>query len=188
MADLLVEAKGAVEETLGSGRDGLNAYELMVLRSRYTKIVKRGLATLPEKHSPGTADREAFNLLRRFELQRHEVTRYWSDARVSPDNNQAERDLRMVKLSEDFRLLSNGGRRQGLLRCPQLYPHRSKARCRAPRTPGAPLQRRAVDATGRVIALTAPVPEQLPAEGVPCKSNLNRAMSTNSAHATACSV
>ena len=100
MADLLVEAKGAVEETLGSGRDGLNAYELMVLRSRYTKIVKRGLATLPEKHSPGTADREAFNLLRRFELQRHEVTRYWSDARVSPDNNQAERDLRMVKLQQ----------------------------------------------------------------------------------------
>jgi transposase len=100
MADLLVEAKGAVEEALGSGRDGLNAYELMLLRSRYTKIVKRGLATLPEKHSPGTADREALNLLRRFELQRHEVTRYWSDARVSPDNNQAERDLRMVKLQQ----------------------------------------------------------------------------------------
>jgi transposase len=100
MADLLVEAKGAVEGALGSGRDGLNAYELILLRSRYTKIVKRGLATVPERHSPGTADREAFNLLRRFEIQRHEVTRYWSDARVSPDNNQAERDLRMVKLQQ----------------------------------------------------------------------------------------
>lgn len=100
MADLLVEAKGAVEGALGADRDGLNAYELMLLRSRYTKIVKRGLATVPERHSPGTADREAFNLLRRFEIQRHEVTRYWSDARVSPDNNQAERDLRMVKLQQ----------------------------------------------------------------------------------------
>ena len=59
MADLLVEAKGAVEGALGSGRDDLNAYDLLLPGSWDTKIVKRGLAALPERHSPGTADRES---------------------------------------------------------------------------------------------------------------------------------
>ena len=53
---------------------------------------------ITEYHSPGSANRDAYNLLVRLESQRDEVTRYWSDARVDATNNQAERDLRMVKL------------------------------------------------------------------------------------------
>ena len=49
---------------------------------------------------PGSADRDAANLLRRLRDQRHEVTRYWSEPAVPFDNNQAERDLRMAKLQQ----------------------------------------------------------------------------------------
>jgi hypothetical protein len=100
MADLLVEAKRAVEEASAEGYAGLGAYKLQVLRSRYTKTLNRGFAAVPDKHRSGTVHRDAFNLLCRLESQRHEVTRYWSDPRVSPTNNQAERDLRMVKLQQ----------------------------------------------------------------------------------------
>jgi hypothetical protein len=38
--------------------------------------------------------------LRRLDNQRAEVQRHWNDAAVPFDNNQAERDLRMVKLQQ----------------------------------------------------------------------------------------
>lgn len=100
MADLLVEAKRAVEAALADADAGLGRSALRRLRTRYTKILKRGLATVPYNPATGTVDREALNLLFRLESQRAEVTRYWSDPRVEPTNNQAERDLRMVKLQQ----------------------------------------------------------------------------------------
>jgi transposase len=98
MADLLVEAKDAVENAVAAGRDGLNARELKLFRSRYTRLLDRGFAAVPERHQPGSVHRDAYNLLCCFRDQRHEVQRYWADPAVDPTNNQAERDLRMVKL------------------------------------------------------------------------------------------
>ena len=98
MADLLVEAKDAVEAAVAAGRDGLNPRELRLFASRYARIVERGFAAVPARHQPGTANRDAYNLVRCFRDRRHEVTRYWADPAVDPTNNQAERDLRMVKL------------------------------------------------------------------------------------------
>jgi transposase len=100
MADLLVRAKRAVEKALAEGHDELDRLSLRNLRTRYTRILKRGLATVPYSPPTGTVDRDALNLLFRLESQRHEVTRYWSDPRVEATNNQAERDLRMVKLQQ----------------------------------------------------------------------------------------
>lgn len=57
-----------------------------------------GKALVPARHQPGSANREAHNLLARLKSQRDEVTRYWSDPTVPATNNQAERDLRMVKI------------------------------------------------------------------------------------------
>jgi transposase len=88
MADLMVEAKGAVEEALAKGYEGLTSYSLQQLRSRYTKILNQGFAAVPARHRSGSVDRDAFNLLNRLQSQRHEGTRYWSDPRVSPTNNQ----------------------------------------------------------------------------------------------------
>ena len=98
MADLLVEAKDAVEAAVVAGRDGLNTRELRLFRSRYTRLLERGFSTVPARHQPGTANRDAYNLLCCFRDRRHEVTRYWADPAVPATNSQAERDLRMVKL------------------------------------------------------------------------------------------
>lgn len=100
MADLLVEAKNAVQGALAEGRAGLSPSRLSSYRYRYTKLVNRGVSALPARHRPGSADRDAANLLRRLRDQRHEVTRYWSEPAVPFDNNQAERDLRMAKLQQ----------------------------------------------------------------------------------------
>jgi hypothetical protein len=100
MADLMVEVKCAVEKAMEKGHCGLTCHTLQQFRTRYTKILKHGFAAVPPKHYPNTANREAFNLLCRLESQREEATRYWSEPSVSPTNNQAERDLRMVKLQQ----------------------------------------------------------------------------------------
>jgi len=100
MADLLVEAKRAVEAAVAADRAGLSERELNVLMARYNKLINTGVAALPARHHPGTVHHDAYLLLRRLRDQRDEVTRYWRDPRVSFDNNQAERDLRMVKLQQ----------------------------------------------------------------------------------------
>jgi len=100
MADLLVEAKNAVEAALGAGRACLSARELKAYLARYNKLINTGVSALPTRHHPGTAHHDAYLLLRRLRDQRDEITRYWRDVRVSFDNNQAERDLRMVKLQQ----------------------------------------------------------------------------------------
>lgn len=100
MADLLVEAKRAIEAALAADGAGLSPRQLQQLRTRYTKIVKAGYACVPDGHRTGSYDRDAYNLLRRFDTQRADICRYWANAAVSFDNNQAERDLRMVKLQQ----------------------------------------------------------------------------------------
>jgi transposase len=100
MADLLVEVKDAVEEALAADKAGLTAKDLKRYRTRYTKIIRTGYRSVSSYAPAGSVDRDAFNLLRRFETQRAEVTRYWSDSAIPFDNNQAERDLRMVKLQQ----------------------------------------------------------------------------------------
>lgn len=100
MADLLVEAKNAVAVALAEGRAGLSQGQLRAYGYRYTKLINQGVSALPARHRPGSADRDAANLLRRLRDQRHEVTRYWSEPAVPFDNNQAERDLRMAKLQQ----------------------------------------------------------------------------------------
>jgi hypothetical protein len=103
MADLLVEAKNAVDAALGADRPGLSPRQLRSFRSRYTRILTTARAVNPEPaggKKRNALERDAFNLLRRFDTQRADIQRHWADARVPFDNNQAERDLRMVKLQQ----------------------------------------------------------------------------------------
>jgi transposase len=100
MAGLLVEVKDAMGLALAEGGDRLSAGQLKAYRGRYTKLLNRGFSAVPARHDPGTVHRDAYNLLCRLADQRHELQRYWSDPLVSFDNNQGERDLRMVKLQQ----------------------------------------------------------------------------------------
>ena len=56
--------------------------------------------TRPHRPSVGGEDAPAANLLVRLDAHRDEVLRCLDDTRVPFDNNQAERDLRMVKLQQ----------------------------------------------------------------------------------------
>lgn len=98
MADLLVEAKNALADALAENKTGLSARQLKAFRARYDAIIADGKALVPARHQPGSANREAHNLLARLTNQRDEVTLYWTNPDVPATNNQAERDLRMVKL------------------------------------------------------------------------------------------
>ena len=100
MADLLVEAKQAVE---AAGTDGITPGRLRSLRARYTRTLNLGYAANPEPASGrkrNALERESWNLLRRLDTQRADVQRHWTNPAVAFDNNQAERDVRMVKLQQ----------------------------------------------------------------------------------------
>jgi transposase len=102
LAGLLVEAKHAVEATRTSGPDHLDAATLHSIRVRYGQLVAKGLAAnpAPEVGKRSGYEKKAFNLLVRLDTQRPDVLRFISDFNVPFDNNQAERDIRMVKLQQ----------------------------------------------------------------------------------------
>lgn len=115
LAKLLVEMKEAVEAARASGRAALTEQERGEFIRRYDELVRRGLELNPERTSRrrragsgATAQQgrgripqsEARKLVARLESRRAEVLRFLTDFRVPFDNNQAERDLRMVKLQQ----------------------------------------------------------------------------------------
>jgi transposase len=116
MAKLLVEMKEAVERARASGRSALTEQEREEHLRRYDELVRRGLELNPERttrrrqvnQERGGAKKErgripqgeARKLVTRLERRRAEVLRFMTDFAVPFDNNQAERDLRMVKLRQ----------------------------------------------------------------------------------------
>ncbi len=100
LAELLVEAKNAVDTAIADGHDGLDRAQLRRFRSAYTKLVNQGRRCVRAGHRTGSVDRDAHNLLNRFDAQRGDIQRHWHNPFASFDNNQAERDLRMVKLQQ----------------------------------------------------------------------------------------
>ena len=102
LAVLLTDAKTAVETARSAGLDRLDDTALHSIRVRYGKLIARGIAANPEpefgkRHG---YEKKAHNLLVRLDTQRADVLRFCSDFRASFDNNQAERDIRMVKLQQ----------------------------------------------------------------------------------------
>ena len=114
MAKLLLEIKESVEQARRAGRSQLDQEEQERFNRRYERIVKRGSDLNPERRKRravkegerGKAERgrigqtEARKLVARLNQYQPEVLRFMTDFRVPFDNNQAERDLRMVKLQQ----------------------------------------------------------------------------------------
>jgi hypothetical protein len=69
---------------------------------RYGRFVAKGFAAnpAPEVGKRSGYEKKAFNLLVRLDGQRADVLRFTVNFRVPFDNNQAERDIRMVKLQQ----------------------------------------------------------------------------------------
>jgi hypothetical protein len=104
LAELLVEIYVAVETTKAAGKDRLPARRLAGYHRRYQALIEEGLGLNP--HPPRTGKRgrpklgAARSLLRRLDEYRHDVLRFAADFTVPFDNNQAERDVRMVKIQQ----------------------------------------------------------------------------------------
>ncbi len=102
---LLLEMKTAVEQARLRGEDRVGAAERSTFLTRYEALLAAGLAANPPplrrprqrgrlKQSP------ALNLLERLSFGQREVLAFLDDFTIPFDNNQAEQDLRMLKVQQ----------------------------------------------------------------------------------------
>jgi transposase len=106
MKDLLLDMKAEVERAKAVGQHELDALVLARLLRRYDEILTAGYLANPpppppQKRKPGKLKQSpARNLLERLSQEKWAVLRFLLDFAVPFDNNQAERDLRMIKVQQ----------------------------------------------------------------------------------------
>ncbi len=101
LAGLLVEVNAACDAARSAGHKALAPARQRAFRTRYDALVADGLAANPEPCSGRkrtSLQRQSFNLATAFANHRPAILRYMYDLDVSFTNNQAERDLRPVKI------------------------------------------------------------------------------------------
>jgi transposase len=107
MAELLCDAKLACDRARQAGDARVDEQAQARLHARYRRLLADGQVANPPPR-PQRAGRgrrrqprsPAARLLARLDTHRDEVLRFLDDLRVPFTNNQAERDLRMVKLQQ----------------------------------------------------------------------------------------
>ena len=113
LADLLVEIHVSVQAAKTNNKTKLPARKLAGYRRRYDALVTEGQRLNPPPPRTGKRGRPklgpAGSLLRRLDIYSDDVLRFATDFRVPLDNNQAERDVRMIKLQQK---ISGGWRSQ----------------------------------------------------------------------------
>jgi transposase len=100
LKELLLEMKAEVERVGAEGGRRVAEDKLAELTSVYDRLIAEGLEAQPPPEVPEHVKRQARNLLLRLERRKGEVLLFLTDFTVPFDNNQAERDLRMVKLQQ----------------------------------------------------------------------------------------
>ena len=105
MIELLVEIKEEVDKSKSNFELGLNTLKLLAFEKRYTDILSKGQTFYPfikkqTKKKGKEKQIKGKNLLDRFREHREEVLIFMYDFDVPFDNNQAERDIRMMKLKQ----------------------------------------------------------------------------------------
>jgi transposase len=105
MIDLLLEIKDSVDQTRPT-QSSLPAHLLADFEHRYAQILERGFVANPPPDPPPKKKRgrqkqsPPKNLLDRFRDYQNEVLAFMVDFRIPFDNNQGERDLRMIKVKQ----------------------------------------------------------------------------------------
>jgi transposase len=112
LRELLLEIKGRVAELRASGQQALGRDEPAAFSERYEALLRKGLKeNEPRSGSeapimvdlaapPASCQKQARNLLLRMQRKKAEVLRLMTNFRVPFDHNQAERDIRMVKVQQ----------------------------------------------------------------------------------------
>jgi transposase len=103
MAELLVDVKLAGDRARTAGAARVDDDARARLQGRFQRLLADGQAANPPPRAArrGRLRRSpAARLLTRLDAHRDEVLRSLDDCRVPFDNNQAERDLRMIKLQQ----------------------------------------------------------------------------------------
>lgn len=104
MKALLWEIEEAVREEAASGGTRLEPERVEEFEVRYQRLLEAGLGANPPPERTGKRGRpkqsKGKNLVDRLNKHREAVLRFMHDFRVPFDNNQAERDIRMVKVRQ----------------------------------------------------------------------------------------
>ena len=105
MIALLVTMKAAVEQAQAQGQTQLTLNEIVQFEQQYRDVINTGLKLNPANphlaHARGRPKQTpARNLLERLDTYQAQVLRFIYAFQVPFDNNQAERDIRMMKLKQ----------------------------------------------------------------------------------------
>ena len=98
--ETLLEMKAEVERVREAGGRRLTAERFEELTTGYDRLVAEGQEAQQPPEVPETLRKQARNLLLRLVRRKEEILRFLTDFSVPFDNNQAERDLRMIKLQQ----------------------------------------------------------------------------------------
>ena len=98
MADLLIDANARAAAARTAGHAGLDEAQLARIRSWYRGAVAKGIADNTGKTSQIAKD--ALTLARRFRDHEDMILRFAADLAVGFTSNQAERDIRPVKVQQ----------------------------------------------------------------------------------------
>jgi transposase len=98
MADLLIDASARAGVARRAGQAALSDASLAGIRSWYRRVVAKGIADNAGKRTPTALD--GARLARRFRDHEDMILRFATDLAVGFTSNQAERDVRPVKVQQ----------------------------------------------------------------------------------------
>lgn len=104
MAELLSQINTTVTTAKANKQTSLPPRQLARFQARYRSIIAAGWAAHPPPAPTGKQGRPklglAGSLVRRLDIYQDDVLRFATDFNVAFDNNQAERDIRMIRLQQ----------------------------------------------------------------------------------------
>lgn len=102
MIELLLFAKAEVEKRVGLGKSSLDKKTLKSIKTRYEALIEKGNKENPatDKSQLTKFEKKTISLLFRLDTYSEDVLRFIYNFNSPFTNNQAERDIRMVKLQQ----------------------------------------------------------------------------------------
>lgn len=115
--ELLTDTNTTVNTARAAGHTGLPPSQQATIRHQWDLLVDQALAANPEptsRHGRNSYERDSHNLAIALSVHRDRFLAFTTNFQIPFDNNQAERDLRMIKLqakiSGEFRSLHGAQR------------------------------------------------------------------------------